>query len=111
LQAAKEELSMAHKGFFGDDIGMGELGQNTLLLGPLENLPQEVSSQLNDDLKKINSEGYILKRIRYKGKSVNIITGQTDIGVLYGTFRFLKEIQVRNDIADLDIVDSPRIDK
>ena len=111
LQVAKKELSLAHKGFFGGEIKMGELGQNTLLLGPLANLPQEISSQLKEDFKKINSEGYILKRIRYKGKSVNIITGQTDIGVLYGTFRFLREIQIHNDIGNLNIVDSPKIVK
>src|SRR3546814_749748 len=46
LQVAKKELSLAYKGFFEGDLRMGKLGQNTLLLGSLKNLPQEISSQL-----------------------------------------------------------------
>lgn len=112
LQAAEKELLMAFKGFFGEEIPKTTNFQNnSLLIGSRKNLPSEISSLLQENFNKINSEGFIIKRLKHRNRNLTIITGNTDIGVLYGTFRFLREMQQENDIANLDINDSPKVQK
>ena len=41
---------------------------------------------------------------------MTVISGRQDIGVLYGTYRFLSLIQTHKSIENLFIVSSPKID-
>jgi alpha-glucuronidase len=49
-------------------------------------------------------DGYIIKSI---GSKI-IITGKSDIGVLYGVFHFLRILQIGSPLNDLDIVETPQ---
>ncbi|WP_029036526.1 alpha-glucuronidase family glycosyl hydrolase [Salinimicrobium xinjiangense] len=112
VKVAVSELQMAFEGFFQEAIRESvAIGEHDIVLGTKENLPPYVLPSLELELSKINSEGYIIKRIRIGNTPVTVITSQSDAGLLYGVFRFIREIQLHNNISDLHIVDSPRIQK
>lgn len=112
LEAAKKELQTAFKGFFGQQIPeTSGLKENTVILATRENLPKEIFNQLQENFRNINSEGYIIKRIKQGNRNLTVITGNSDIGVLYGTFRLLREMQQENHLSAINLHDSPKIQK
>lgn len=60
-------------------------------------------------LETLGPEGYLIRRASVRGASVIIIAGNTDIGVLYGAFAFLRHIQTVGGLTDINIASSPRV--
>ena len=54
-------------------------------------------------------EGYCIQSTRIDGHQVTLISGDRDIGVLYGAFELLRLIQTRTLPARVDVCDSPKI--
>ena len=61
------------------------------------------------DLRRSGSQGYLIRSLAIHGHRATVIAANTDIGVLYGTFRFLRLLQTREPIEHLDIASRPRI--
>ncbi len=61
------------------------------------------------DLARVGAQGYLIRTLTVDGHRTTVIAGNTDIGVLYGAFRFLRQIQTRRPISRLDIVSRPKI--
>ena len=78
-----------------------------LIIASEQDLPASILSQLSKELSEINEEGYVVKCIK-GGKT--IITAKTDIGLLYGTYRFLRSLQMHENISKVAISDSPKVD-
>ncbi|AYL95645.1 alpha-glucuronidase family glycosyl hydrolase [Mucilaginibacter celer] len=57
----------------------------------------------------IGNEGYLIKTIFINKKQCTLITANTDVGVLYGVFNFLKLIQTNQTISKLSVADHPRL--
>jgi alpha-glucuronidase len=57
----------------------------------------------------LGTQGYRLLSTRERGHAVTEIEANSDVGVLYGTFVFLRLIQTGRDIAHLDVIDAPRL--
>jgi alpha-glucuronidase len=66
-------------------------------------------SQLRLDLGGLGSEGYLLGSFMIDGHRTTVIAANTDAGVLYGTFQFLRLLQTRQPIDHLALRSSPRI--
>jgi len=66
-------------------------------------------AQLGLDTSKLGKEGYLIRSITLHGHSVTAIVGNDDIGVLYGSFHFLRLLQTEQPIDQLDITEVPRI--
>lgn len=81
-------------------------GKFGIILGSYNNLPKTIAQQLSQELENLNEEGYLIKSL----SNHIVITAKTDIGVLYGTFNFLKRLQTHHSIENLNISDSPKID-
>jgi len=58
-----------------------------------------------DELNIIGNEGFVIKT--RPGKT--IITANTDIGVMYGVFHFLRLMQTQQSISNLNIISAPKI--
>ena len=84
-------------------------GENTLVFGSKSSLNEDIIKNLKNELDQVNNEGYIIKTFSLNNKNHILITGNTDIGVLYGVFNFLKLLQTNKSIENLNIVDSPKI--
>jgi alpha-glucuronidase len=60
-------------------------------------------------LRQVGTQGYVIRTLTLDGHRATVIAANTDIGVLYGTFRFLRLLQTREPVAHLDIAARPKI--
>jgi alpha-glucuronidase len=63
------------------------------------------------DLQRIGAQGYVIRTVALRGHRATVIAANTDIGVLYGAFAFLRLLQSREPIVHLNIAESPRIQR
>jgi alpha-glucuronidase len=61
------------------------------------------------ELKAAGTQGFIIRTLTISGHRATVIAANTDIGVLYGAFRFLRLLQTREPVAHLDIAARPKI--
>ena len=59
-------------------------------------------------LERAGAEGYVIRSVSVNGTRVTAIAANSDIGVLYGAFHFLRLMQTQQPLTDLDIVSQPR---
>ncbi len=111
IQAATKELQLGLSGLLGNKINVQQNveAENVLILGSKSSLKEDILKNLKNDFDLINDEGYIIKTIKSKDKNRILVTGKTDIGVLYGVFNFLKLLQTNKSIENLNILDAPKI--
>jgi alpha-glucuronidase len=112
LKAAREELTNGISGLLGVQVKfMDKLtGSGTLIVGTPKSSKVVASLKLNDKLKKLGREGYIIQNSVIKGKKCIVISANTDVGILYGVFNFLKIIQTNKSLDNLKIIESPKIE-
>jgi len=102
LQSALEK--MLDKKF---EIQSTITGDQNVIIGSKELLTAELQKEIGN-FDQINDEGFIIKSISIKNKKQLVITGKTDVGVLYGVYSFLRLIQTNKSIQNLNISDAPK---
>src|SRR6186713_1688756 len=103
----KTELTQAFSGLTGISykILSSTDKSSTFIAGKVSTATIISSIVTKDELNIIGNEGFIIKT-RF-GKT--IITANTDIGVLYGVFHFLRIMQTQQAISNLNIISAPKI--
>ena len=89
-------------------VKTGELQVGTVCIGILLNVQAgtDVGTQVREfDMNAVGDEGYIIKSVQGK----IFIVANHDIGLLYGTFHFLRLMQTGQPIDNLDIVERPAL--
>ncbi|HEU5442843.1 MAG TPA: alpha-glucuronidase family glycosyl hydrolase [Steroidobacteraceae bacterium] len=111
LRAARAELLRGLTGLLGAaPHEAGDVTQDgAVLFGTPSSSPLVRSLSLN--LQQAGAEGYLLRTITVHGHRTIVIAANSDIGVLYGAFGFLRLLQTRAPIDHLDIVSSPKIER
>ncbi|WP_374012586.1 alpha-glucuronidase family glycosyl hydrolase [Pseudoxanthomonas koreensis] len=64
---------------------------------------------LDLDLAGIGEEGYLVRSVRIGGRAATVIAANSDIGVLYGVFHFLRLAQTGQPLAALDVTQAPKV--
>jgi alpha-glucuronidase len=109
LRAGKSEMLMGLKGLLNLNVPDGrQLADGSLIIGTPESEHLLDRAALHALLKNTGAEGYLIKNCIIRNKHCVVITGNSDIGVLYGVFNFLKLLQTNQDISHLNITDWPR---
>lgn len=80
---------------------------NVVLAGKIGSIIE--LNSLENELKNAGDEGYVIRSVKIKDKAVIVITANSDIGVLYGTYRFLQMMQTGENLSKLDVLSSPKI--
>lgn len=80
---------------------------HNIIIGSKESLGPEIQKEIGS-FDSINKEGFIIKSVSLKNKKQIIITGKSDVGVLYGVYSFLRLMQTNKSITNLNIIDSPK---
>ena len=103
----KTELSRAFSGLTGTSYKiLSSPGKSTTFLAGTVSTSNTISSIVTkDELSRIENEGFIIKA--KSGKT--IITANTDIGVMYGVFHFLRLMQTQQSISNINIISAPKI--
>lgn len=111
LQVAQQELMLAMKGLLGNSPALSKeiLSNRTLLIGTASNVGMITSLKLDEKLKKVGEEGFLILRATIKGKSCIIITANKDIGVLYGVFHFIRLLQTHQSLQNLAVENAPSV--
>lgn len=108
IDAALDELRRGLAGMVGQAPVRREavMGDGAIVLGTAGS---PLIASLNLPVARLGSEGYLIRSATIGGKRVTVIAANQDVGLLYGVFRFLKLIQTRQQIDDLDIADAPKL--
>jgi alpha-glucuronidase len=111
LTVASKELQAGLNGLLGGRIpSERSVKRNGIVIaGTPASSPLIKSLKLEEKLKGINEEGYIIISTVYKKKKITVIAAKTDVGILYGTFNFLRLLQTGKSVSDLSLSSSPKI--
>ena len=82
---------------------------NMLVVAVKDKLPSSLSDLIKNDTESLNDEGYLIKSLQLDEQSFTVIIANTDIGLLYGTFAFIRLLQTNKDISSLEIISNPKI--
>jgi alpha-glucuronidase len=109
MQIVRTELQKALSGLLGINYPATNSFSSTptLLIGTLQAIGQSQSIVESTSLSSLNDEGYHISNS--SSSKMIVITGNTDIGVLYGVFHFIRLLQTQQDISNLNIFSSPKI--
>lgn len=103
----KDELSKGLKGLLEMEANYSTSnGSSKLVIAKKDDLNDQLNSALNKSLSQIGQEGFIIKTVNNQ----LVLTANTDIGLLYGTFHLLRLMQTHKDIRSLNIIEEPKID-
>jgi len=103
----RDELKKAFSEFTGMpyDIQKYPGNSNSFVAGTISSSSILYSIVTKNDLKQLSAEGFIIKTT--PGKT--LITANTDNGVLYGVFYFLRLMQTEQSITNLTIISAPKL--
>ncbi|HEY2589940.1 MAG TPA: alpha-glucuronidase family glycosyl hydrolase, partial [Steroidobacteraceae bacterium] len=109
LRAARAEIVRGLEGMLGAAPLQSDrvTADGAILVGTAASSP--VIGGMRLDLGRLGPEGYIIRSATIAGHRATLIAGATDIGALYGTFAFLRRIQMRAPLDHLEIESHPRI--
>jgi alpha-glucuronidase len=109
LDLAAAELSRGLGGLLGavPPVASQPSRDGSVIFGTVKSSPLIAGMHLGLD--RIGAEGYVIRSTTLAGHSVIAIAANEDIGVLYGTFHFLRLLQTRQSLEHLDIASAPRI--
>ena len=108
LEIAQRELMRGLSGLAGRPIALvGEASQpGAVFFGTPRN--SQVLAELPLGLERVGFEGYVIRSVMVNGRPATVIAANSDAGVLYGAFHFLRLVQTRQPLTGLDIVSQPR---
>src|SRR5689334_10110903 len=103
LQVIKEELSIALPGLLKSSVPfVSDIKNGSILIGTPSASSTIRTLGIDAKLKAAGEEGYLILSKAINGKSCIVITGNTEKGVLYGVFGFLRLLQTQQSIQSLD---------
>jgi|WetSurMetagenome_2_1015567.scaffolds.fasta_scaffold00004_73 alpha-glucuronidase len=107
---ASVEIQAGLNAMLGTDIPMvaGCRKNGTIVAGTPENSKVIAALQLKVKLAGKGNEGYIIVNAKYRSKKIIVIAANSDAGVLYGTFHFLRLIQTHQGITSLSVESNPK---
>lgn len=110
MAAAVTELKLGLEGMLGKKIPHASNSDiNGLIITTTSKTTLAKSFNLLEILKSVGEEGYVIKSVLYQGKKAIVIAANSEVGVLYGCFHFLREIQKNNTIGNLNILEKPKL--
>jgi len=110
LNAAKNELKIGLQGLLDKKITETNSAINGTIVLFAKGSKGVVTSNKMFDYDSLGKEGFIIRTISENGKNNTFITANTDIGVLYGVFHFLRLLQTQRNITNLNIGSVPKIE-
>ncbi|NMB83557.1 MAG: alpha-glucuronidase [Ignavibacteria bacterium] len=111
MLAAKEELKNGLSGLLGKNIPLAKNinSTDTIILSNYSESKLLKDLKLESQLLRLGNEGFLIITASVKNKKSIVITANTDVGVLYGTFHFLKMLQTNQPIDNINFSSSPKI--
>jgi len=110
LNAAYEELKNGLNGLLDKKIlRQNGIENGSIIAGTAESALEIKATFSQNELNDLGDEGFIIRTAIINKKKVIVIAAKKDIGVLYGTFHFLRLLQTHQPIQTLSITSVPKI--
>jgi alpha-glucuronidase len=111
LDAARQELAAGLSGLLGREVPLSSRREQggALILGTPQSSEVVAALPGADRLAGLGAEGYLIRATRVGGEPAIVIAANSDLGVLYGAFRFLRQLQTERALGDISITSKPRI--
>ena len=98
LRAARAELERGLTGLTGRRPALGGAARTgSVVLARAGDLPPGLAVQAR--LRGLDPQGYLVQRIRLRGREVTLIAANGALGLLYGSFAWLRALQTGEDTA------------
>lgn len=108
IKVACDELCHALSGLTGVMPSVdATVDDGTVILCTGETLPKGIESRL--DLDGTGEDGFVITSSTLDNKQVTLIVGESAVGTLYGTFRYIGLMQTGGSLENLGIRDAPRL--
>ena len=107
-KAIQNELKTASERMFQYSPTFSNSGNATLIIKKTSEL-EPTQKNIIDKANALNDDGFAIETIQNKGKKTVLITAKTSLGLLYGTFRLLRELQINPSKKDFSITDEPKL--
>jgi alpha-glucuronidase len=109
LAVAEAELQRGLGAMLGSALSVSQAPERegALIFGTPASSPAVAA--LNLPLGELGPEGYLIRSVTVGGRRATVIAANSDVGVLYGAFRFLQVVQGRQSLERLDIVSAPKV--
>lgn len=109
--ALREELKQGCSGLLGNSIPVVDSldRDGAVIVGTPKSLPLIAGLGWNLQLAVLGPEGYRIRSLKIRGRSVTVIASQGEIGALYGGFHFLRLIQTLQPVDNLNLDETPRL--
>jgi len=110
LLLARQELQTALQGLLQTKVTFSNTIQGgSIILGTPSSSAIITSLALTEKLQAAGNEGFVIVQTRVKNKPCIVITANSDIGVLYGTFHFIRLLQTEQSVENIAITSAPAI--
>lgn len=104
-----EELRQGLNGLLDSAVTIQHNYQNQkVIIATPENSKEITALKMKPILDGLGNEGYLISTKFIDGKNTLVITSNSDIGLLYGTFHLLRLIQTEKEISNINISESPK---
>jgi alpha-glucuronidase len=108
--AIRLELSNGLSGLLGKNTSINvATGKASLVVGTPSSSSFIASLHLGRELSPLGPVGYIVRSIKAGAHQTVVITSETDVGALYGTFHFLRLMQTLQSIENINVSEKPRL--
>ncbi|MEO6600361.1 MAG: alpha-glucuronidase family glycosyl hydrolase, partial [Polyangiaceae bacterium] len=113
MDAAQAELVKGLSGLTGADVSVVDQpsGSGAVVLGTPESSTIIAALPLTERLAKVGAEGYVVEAATSGGSSVIAVAGNTELGVLRGTFALLRHLQSHRPLNSLALSGAPKIQR
>ena len=109
LLAAKAELLQGLSGLLGQKITEKSTGTGLLYIGTPATSPAIAALAKQKNLTVAGADAFLITTANGKEGPRITIAGNTDKGVLYGVFHFLRLLQTEQNLQNLSILSAPKI--
>ena len=111
LRAARDELVAGLTGLVGTapEVRDAVSADGAIVLGTPRSSPLIRSLATAADLRGLGREGYLVRTMRVGGRRAIVVAANEDVGVLYGTFALLRQMQTHRALRDLRLRESPKV--
>ena len=113
LALAEQELERGMSGLIGVTLDRSDQvrERGSIVIGTPQSSPLVAALPLAQALSILGPDGYVVQATEVQGQRAIVIAGNRDIGVLYGTFAFLRHLQTFGSLEQLSIEGAPRVQR
>ncbi|GAB3049926.1 alpha-glucuronidase family glycosyl hydrolase [Stenotrophomonas tumulicola] len=109
-RAARDELVRGLQGLLGATAaGAAAVGQPIVQVGTPASSPRIAALHL--PLQDLGEEGYLIRHLQQGGQGGIVVAANSDVGTLHGVFHLLRLVQTTQPLADVDLRQSPKIQR